>query len=98
MYTLLSKNQLQRLYLEMPHIQSDRHLPILLHEIAMRFIPRHRFFEDIHPFGQFDFDPRSDSQLHFSSIALGLSYFRSEKESSGEADLHLDSSLSSTTK
>jgi hypothetical protein len=74
-YTLnLCKNQLQRLDLKMPHIQINLDLPILVGKRAMGFIPRHRFFKDIDPFGVLDFDTRSDRQL--SSLSSSPEWFR----------------------
>jgi len=82
----------------MPHIQLDLDFPIIIHKVAMSFIPRHGFFEDIYPFGRFDFDPRSASQLHSLSIARGSSYNGGKEMIQARLDSHLDSSLCSTTK
>ena len=57
----------------------------------------HGFFEDIYPFGRFDFDSRSDGQLSSLSIALSLSYDGAKGMIRARLDLHLDSSLRSTT-
>jgi hypothetical protein len=80
----------------MPHIQSNLDLPTLIHQGAMSFIPRHGFFEDIYPFSRSNFDPRSDNQLQFLSMALGLSYDGAEGVVEAGLDSHLDYSLSST--
>jgi len=70
---LSGKNQLQSLYLEMPHIQLDLGFFIVHLESAMSFIPWHRLFEDIHPFSRLDVNPRSGRQLSNSFSGLKAS-------------------------
>jgi hypothetical protein len=98
MYNLLRKHQLQCLDLEMPHVQINLHLPIFIHKVAMSFIPRHRFFEDIHPFSRSDFETRSDRQLFSFSFAQSVSEMTAsmDNEERGWLDSHSNSSLCST--
>jgi hypothetical protein len=58
----LSENQLQSLDLEMPHVQPNLDLSIVLLVHTMSFIPWHRFFKEIDPFSRINLDTRSSHQ------------------------------------